>query len=88
MMLRTDQFDVAVTVQEEVLRLEIAVDDVARVQVIKGLNDAGRVEQSGPVVEMPAVTQDRPQLAAQTGLHQHIDVLVISVRVVQPNIIK
>ena len=66
-------------VQEKVFRLEIAVDNVARVQVIKGFNNASRVETGRRIVKVAAIPQDRPQFAAETGLHQHVDVLVIPV---------
>lgn len=71
------------SVEEQVLRLEIAIDDVARVQVIKRLDDARRVEARGRFVEVAAVAKDRPQLAAQARLHQHVHELVVAVRVVQ-----
>lgn len=77
------QFDVAVGVEEEVLGLEVAVNDPTAVQVFKGLDDAGRVEAGRVVVEIAAVAQDRPQLAAQAGLHQHVEVLAILERLVQ-----
>ena len=77
------QFDVAVGVEEQVLRFEIAVDDVARVEVIERLDDARRVEAGGGLVEVAAVAQDRPQLAAEARLHQHVHELVVPVRVVQ-----
>ena len=71
------------TVEEQVFRFEITVDDVARMQIVKGLDDARRVEASGRVVKVTAITQDRPQFAAKAGLHQHVDVLVIPVRIIQ-----
>lgn len=52
-------------------------------QVIKSLDDASRIEARGAVVEVTSIAQYRPQLTAQTGFHQHVDVLGVAIRVVQ-----
>ena len=41
---KVGDFQVAVAVQEKVLRFQVAVDDVLRVQVIQGAHDLARVE--------------------------------------------
>ena len=78
-----DHLDVSPGVQEEVLRLQVPVDDPPGVEVIDGGYDAGHVEPGGGVVEPAAVAQDGPQLAAQAGLHQEVDVLAVAERAVE-----
>ena len=78
-----DQFHVALRIEQQILRFQVAVDDAATVQVFKRLDDAGRVETGGRVVEIPAVPQNGPQLATQTGFHQHVQVLSVFKSLVQ-----
>lgn len=80
---KVDQLDVAVDVEQQVLRLEVSVDDVPAVQVAERLDHAGRVEAGCRVVEVTPVSQDGPQLAAQTRLHQHVQVLAVFERLEQ-----
>lgn len=80
---KVDQLDVAVDVEQQVLRLEVSVDDVPAVQVAERLDHAGRVEAGCRVVEVAPVSQDGPQLAAQTRLHQHVQVLAVFERLEQ-----
>ena len=70
-------------IQQEVLRLQVPVDDPPGVQVVEGLHDAGGVEPGGAVVKVAPVAQDGPQLPAQAGLHQHVEVLAVLERLVQ-----
>ena len=52
-------------------------------QVVKGLDHAGRVEPGGAVVKVAPVPENRPQLSAQAALHQHVQVLAVLERLVQ-----
>lgn len=46
-------------------------------QVVERLHHASRIETRGRIVEVSLVTQDRPQLAAQAALHQHVQIFAI-----------
>lgn len=52
-------------------------------QIVERLHNARRVETRGRIVKVALVPQDRPQLAAQTALHQHVQVLAVLERLVQ-----
>lgn len=65
------------TVQQQILRLQVPVDDIPRVEIIKCLNNTRRIESRGRVIEVALVPQNSPQFTAQTCLHQHIKVLSI-----------
>ena len=80
---KVDQFDVAGRVEEKIFGFEVAVDDAAAVKVVERLHDASRVEARGRVVEIAPVPEDGPELAAQAGLHQHVEVLAVLERFVQ-----
>ena len=45
------ELDVAIAIQQNVLRLEVPVDDLARVKVVQRAHDLRRVEKRGSVVE-------------------------------------
>jgi len=79
----TDQFNETLAVQQQVLWLQIPVHDVDAVQVVQRLDHARRHKTRGVVVETPAVPKQRPHLAAQTRLHQHVHVLIVLVRPVK-----
>ena len=55
-------------------------------KVIKGLHDTRHEELGGVVIEAAPVSHDGPQLSAQTHLHQHVHVLTVTIRPVQPEI--
>ena len=46
-------------------------------EVVEGLDDAGGVEAGGAVVEVAAVPEDGPELAAQARVHEHVEVLPV-----------
>lgn len=48
------QADVSFTVQQDVLRLQVAVDDFFGVQVLDGAHDLGGIEEAGEVAEAAA----------------------------------
>ena len=56
---------------------------MSRVQIVERFDDARRVECCGGFVKVAAITEDRPEFAAKTSLHEHVDKLVITVRVVE-----
>ena len=72
-----DKLDISGAVEQQVLGLEVAVDDAAAVEVVEGLDDAAGVEPRGGVVEVAAVPEDGPELPAQAGLHQHVEILPV-----------
>ena len=53
--LGVDKLDLTDVVEEEVLRLEVPVDDAARVEEVEGLHQARRVELGRTVVKVAAV---------------------------------
>ena len=70
---KVDELRVARRVDENVLRLEVAVGDALRVQVAKRRRDAGAVEARGGLVQSPTLAvEKREELAALHQLeHQH-----------------
>ena len=52
----------------DILRLEIAVENAARLQVLKGRDDARRVEASRLLVESTQRSHPRKQLASHCGI--------------------
>lgn len=61
--------DVALPVQEDVLRFQVPVDDFFGVQVLDGTHYLCRVEESGAVAEAAAFAQVAEQLAAWHVVH-------------------
>ena len=55
----------------------LPVDDPPGVEVVEGLDDAGGVEAGGAVVKVAAVPQDGPELSAEAGVHEHVEVLSV-----------
>ena len=51
------QLDEAGRVQQQVLRLQIAVDDPPGVQVVEGFDNAGCVEPRSSVIKVPAIPE-------------------------------
>jgi hypothetical protein len=77
-------FSLPLIVQEHVLRLEIAVDNAALVQMLEGLDGTGGIELQVRVftVQFLAVVE-RKNLASQACLKQEIDAAVDVVRAVE-----
>ena len=69
--------EVSLPIQQEVLRLEVAVDDGQWVEVVEHERDLGRVEHGRDGVEATGVPQVREQFAAADVLEYHVQVLVI-----------
>ena len=71
------ELDVAISVQQDVLRLQVPIDDVPGVQVLDGTDNLGRVEQPSVAGEAAAVPQVAEELAARHKLHEHVQEAVI-----------
>ena len=65
----------AVAVKEQVLRLQVAVDDVVRVQIIKREGDFGGIELGDRIREALGFPQQAEQLSALDKVHDHVEVL-------------
>lgn len=70
-------------IEQHVLRLEVAIDDVTRVKVIKSLKDTRRVEASRRIVKVASVPKNRPQLTAETRFQHHVEILCVLERFVE-----
>lgn len=64
-------------VEQQVLWLQVAVDDVVRVQVVEGEGDLGSVELGDGVGEALGLAQQTEQLAALDKVHDHVQVLAV-----------
>lgn len=62
-------------VEQQVLRLQVAVDDVVRVQIVEGEGDFGGIELGDGVGEALGLAQQTKQLAALDKVHDHVEVL-------------
>lgn len=51
---KVGQADVSFTVQQDVLRLQVAVDDFFGVEVLYGAYDLRGIEEAGGIAEAPA----------------------------------
>ena len=72
---KVGDLEVAVAVEQQVLGLQVAVDDVVRVQVVEGQGDLGGVELGDGVGEALGLAQQTEQLAALDKVHDHVQVL-------------
>ena len=70
-------FEVSVSVQQQILRLQVAVDDVVRVQIVERKRDFGGVELGDGVGKALALAQQAEQLAALDKVHDHVQVLAV-----------
>lgn len=52
-------------------------------QIVESFDNACRVEPSGCIIKVPAISQNCPQLAAKAALHQHVQVLSVFERLEQ-----
>lgn len=66
-------------VQQDVLRLQIAVDDFFGVQVLYCAHDLRGVEQARGVAEAAAAAQVAEQLSARDEVHQHVQEALVVV---------
>lgn len=67
------------TVQQDVLRLQIAVDDFFEVEVLYCAYDLRGIEQARGVAEAPAAAQVAEELSAWDEVHQHVQEALIVV---------
>mmetsp|Transcript_5503 Transcript_5503/g.14522 ORF Transcript_5503/g.14522 Transcript_5503/m.14522 type:complete len:395 (-) Transcript_5503:899-2083(-) len=72
-----DDLYVAERVEEQVLRLEVAVDDLLVVHVRKGGLHASRVEARLRLLEAVLLAQHREEFAPERELEQHVDLVLI-----------
>ena len=77
---KVGELDMAVPVQQDVLRLQVPIDDVPGVQVLDGTDDLSSVEQPGVAGEAAAVPQVAEELTARHELHQHVQEAVVMAR--------
>ena len=78
-----DELAVAARVQQQILGLQVAVDGALGVQVGERLHHARRVEFRLVLVELAALLEHAPQLAAQTHLEHQVQVLLVLERLVE-----
>mmetsp|Transcript_27374 Transcript_27374/g.85461 ORF Transcript_27374/g.85461 Transcript_27374/m.85461 type:complete len:269 (-) Transcript_27374:1342-2148(-) len=77
---------IAASVEQEVLRLQVAVYDQALVEMRQGLRHAAHVEARVPLAPVePQALVGREKLASQRGLQEEIDVLASIVGCEQPD---
>jgi hypothetical protein len=67
--------EMAVAVEQQIFRLQVAVDDVVRVQVVQRERDLGGVELCDGVGEALGLAQQTKQLPALDKVHDHVQVL-------------
>lgn len=67
------------TVQQDVLRLQIAIDDFFGVEVLYCAHDLRGIEHPRGVAEAPAAAQVAEELAAWDEVHQHVQEALIVV---------
>lgn len=63
------------SVEQQVLGLQVAVDDVVRVQVVERKRDFGGIELGDGVGKALRLAQQTEQLAALDKVHDHVQVL-------------
>ena len=80
---KVDELHIAASIEQQVLRFEIAIDNAATVEVMKRLDDATTVKPRGGVVEIHTIPQNRPQFSAEAAFQQHVQILAIFKRLVQ-----
>jgi hypothetical protein len=72
---KVGNLEVTMAVEQQVLGLQVAVDDVVRVQVVEGEGDLSGVELCDGVGEALRLAQQAEQLAALDKVHDHVQVL-------------
>ena len=66
-----------VSIQQDVLRLQVPVDDLLGVQVLDRTDDLRGVEEPGGAGEAALVAQVAEELTTRHELHQHVQEAVI-----------
>ena len=74
--------DVALGVEQDVLGLEVAVDDVVAVELLQREHDLGAVQPHAPLVEGALAPQVEEELAARLQRHHEVQLLAALERVV------
>ena len=74
---KVHKFDISCPIQKQVLGLKISVDDAATMEIIKGLHNTACVESGGGVIEIATISENGPELSAETGVHQHVEVFSV-----------
>lgn len=70
---------VTLTVQQDVLGLQVAVHDFFGVEVLDGAHDLGGVEEADGIAEAAAAAQVAEELAAGHVVHQHVEEALVVV---------
>lgn len=73
------QADVAFTVQQDILRLQVAVHDLFGVEVLYGAYNLRGIKEAGGVTEAPAAAQVAKKLSAWHVVHQHVEEALVVV---------
>jgi hypothetical protein len=68
-----NHLEVAIGVDEQILRLEVPVDDLLVVQVLEGHDEHGRVEAAPPLREALLEAQHTEELAAERQLEEEVE---------------
>lgn len=68
----TGQMRVALLVQDDILRLDVAMNDFHRVYVLQGGAQAGHIERHVPLVEHDLLAQIVAQVAAALEIQHQI----------------
>jgi len=72
--------EVSLSIQKEVLGLEVSVDDCQWVEIVEDERDFGSVEHGRGSVEPTGVAQVREQLSAANVLEYHVQISVVVFR--------
>ncbi len=70
------ELDMAIEVEENVLRLEVAIDDVLRVEVLDGQDDLYEVELSYSLRETGLFQKMEEELTAWTEIKHEVDIVL------------
>ena len=68
-----NHLEVAISIDEQILRLEVPIDDLLVVQVLEGHDDHGRVEAAPPLREALLEAQQAEELAAERELEEEVE---------------
>lgn len=70
----------ALGVEQDVLGLQVAVDDLFGVEVLDGTDDLRGVEETGGVTEAASAAEVTEQLSPGNVVHQHVEETLVVVR--------
>jgi len=63
------QFQITARVEHQILRFEISIDDIQRMQMVQGFYHAAYHKLRGGVVEVSPPLQGRPHVSTEAHLH-------------------